>query len=131
MNNAGKRTSSTQGPIQMHCSTLVGNSKASFTQNRADDARLSQLIKEAAAGSEFSRKEEEKKLECEDRVRKYRAKIKCLKGMPDKWSRMKHKVDQLVDCIRKERVVSRTWIHIDMDMFFAAVEIKDDPSLAD
>ena len=32
---------------------------------------------------------------------------------------------------RKERIISRTWIHIDMDMFFAAVEIRDNPSLKD
>ena len=37
----------------------------------------------------------------------------------------------MIDGIRKERVLSRTWIHVDMDMFFAAVEIKDDPELAD
>lgn len=33
--------------------------------------------------------------------------------------------------IEKTRVVDRTWAHIDMDMFFAAVEIRDNPSLAD
>ena len=32
---------------------------------------------------------------------------------------------------KKERIISRTWIHIDMDMFFAAVEIRDNPNLKD
>lgn len=32
---------------------------------------------------------------------------------------------QLIDGI----VLSRTWIHIDMDQFFAAVAMRDDPSL--
>jgi DNA polymerase kappa len=27
--------------------------------------------------------------------------------------------------------LSRSWVHVDMDMFFAAVEIKDNPELAD
>ena len=27
--------------------------------------------------------------------------------------------------------MSRTWFHIDMDMYYAAVEIRDDPTLAD
>jgi nucleotidyltransferase/DNA polymerase involved in DNA repair len=31
--------------------------------------------------------------------------------------------------VRGERITSRTWFHFDMDMFFAAVEIRDDPSL--
>ena len=29
----------------------------------------------------------------------------------------------------KEREVRRTWMHIDMDMFYAAVEIRENPSL--
>ena len=27
--------------------------------------------------------------------------------------------------------MSRTWVHIDMDMFYAAVEIRDNPNLAE
>jgi DNA polymerase kappa len=33
--------------------------------------------------------------------------------------------------IEEGRVTERTWAHIDMDMFYAAVEIRDNPSLAD
>ena len=33
--------------------------------------------------------------------------------------------------IEKERNLSRTWAHIDMDMFYAAVEIRDNPKLGD
>lgn len=69
--------------------------------------------------------------ECEYKVRKYKAKIACMKAIPEKWERMTKQVANLVDCVRKERILSRTWIHVDMDMFFAAVEIKDDPKLAD
>ena len=32
---------------------------------------------------------------------------------------------------KSELKVERTWIHVDMDAFFAAVEIRDDPTLAD
>lgn len=31
--------------------------------------------------------------------------------------------------IKKERDLSRTWIHVDMDAFYAAVEMRDDPTL--
>lgn len=33
--------------------------------------------------------------------------------------------------IEQERVLDRTWVYIDMDMFYAAVEIRDNPALAD
>jgi DNA polymerase kappa len=33
--------------------------------------------------------------------------------------------------IENTRELDRTWTHIDMDMFYAAVEIRDNPSLAD
>ena len=62
---------------------------------------------------------------------KYKAKIACMKACPEKWDRMRLQVANLVDCIRRERILSRTWIHVDMDMFFAAVEIKEEPKLAD
>lgn len=32
--------------------------------------------------------------------------------------------------IERDRELSRTWAHIDMDMFYAAVEIRDEPELA-
>ena len=33
--------------------------------------------------------------------------------------------------MQHERPLDRTWIYIDMDMFFAAVEIRDNPQLKD
>ena len=44
---------------------------------------------------------------------------------------MKYHVDFLINKYWKDLITTRTWIHIDMDMFFAAVEIRDDPSLGD
>jgi len=31
--------------------------------------------------------------------------------------------------LEKERVLDRVWVHFDIDMFYAACEIRDDPSL--
>ncbi len=36
----------------------------------------------------------------------------------------------IVAQVELERALDRTWIYIDMDMFFAAVELRDNPELA-
>ncbi|VDN95078.1 unnamed protein product [Brugia pahangi] len=38
-------------------------------------------------------------------------------------------MDALVDLLEKERDLSRYAVHVDMDAFYAAVEMRDDPSL--
>lgn len=35
----------------------------------------------------------------------------------------------MIESFIKQREIRRTWMHIDMDMFYAAVEIRDNPSL--
>ena len=37
----------------------------------------------------------------------------------------------LIAEIESERDLTKTWFHIDMDMFYAAVEIWDNPKLVD
>ena len=37
---------------------------------------------------------------------------------------------RLVNCLRKQRDLTRTIVHVDMDMFYAAVEMRDNPALA-
>ena len=44
---------------------------------------------------------------------------------------MKNEAKQILADYERERDLSRTWFHIDMDMYYAAVEIRDNPSLAD
>ena len=68
-------------------------------------------------------------MEIEDRIRKYKARIKSLQTNKRNWESRKYAVDQIIKKIQKGRGLDRTWIYVDMDMFFAAVEIKDNPSL--
>lgn len=53
------------------------------------------------------------------------------KENPDLWARCSAKVDLKIDKIKVERDLTRTWIHVDMDAFYAAVEMRDKPELRD
>ncbi|KAF8821111.1 putative Dna polymerase kappa [Cardiosporidium cionae] len=46
-------------------------------------------------------------------------------------SNLELKTSHCLKEIEKSRIVGKTFVHIDMDMFFCAVEIRDNPSLAD
>ena len=44
---------------------------------------------------------------------------------------MKNEAKGLLGDLERERDLTRTWFHIDMDMYYAAVEIRDNPQLAE
>ena len=48
---------------------------------------------------------------------------------PVLWAKLEANVKRKIKIIKKERDMSRTWIHVDMDAFYAAVEMRDDPTL--
>lgn len=76
------------GPVELKSSTLIGNAKATFSQGKINDERIMAMITEAARGSEYSLKEDKKTRECEYKVKKYKAKIACMKAIPQKWHNM-------------------------------------------
>ena len=75
-------------------------------------------------------KEEKKLKEVDFKVKRYNNKIQLLRQQPEKLAEIEKQVAEVVDGVRGERILSRTWIHVDMDMFFAACEIHGNPSLA-
>ena len=64
------------------------------------------------------------------KVNKWRANIESKRGTAY-WSELTKKLNTQIEKLRLNRDLDRTWIHVDMDMFYAAVAILDDPSLAD
>jgi len=66
------------------------------------------------------------------KVQEYQAKIKQAQSNPRVWEHLQTEVKHRIIVYGKEgRELSRTWLHVDMDMFYAACEIRDRQDLVD
>eukprot|EP00095_Tigriopus_kingsejongensis_P007038 maker-scaffold1013_size70870-snap-gene-0.18 protein:Tk07038 transcript:maker-scaffold1013_size70870-snap-gene-0.18-mRNA-1 annotation:"dna polymerase kappa" len=92
-----------------------------------DKAKIEAIIEENSKGSKFY----QAKLKSQERITEQVTKMKT------SWENLtQHKIDKalaeadrLVEDLRSSRDLSRTIVHIDMDAFYAAVEMRDDPAL--
>ena len=78
--------------------------------------------------SKFYIQAEKKRQETESKIRRFRKKIQYYQDT-NHWERTQERARAFIKEFRKERLVTRSWIHVDMDMFFAQVEIRDNPKL--
>jgi len=97
----------------------------------SDKERIAKIIEEASKGSEFYKRQKEKLEGMKARVSEKAAELEKFKKDEIYYLACEVAAKDLVEEYRKELDVSRTWIHVDMDMFYAAVEIRDNPDLAD
>lgn len=94
-----------------------------------DKEKINQIIFEASKGSRFYENELKKDKQVADRIRKQTA---CLEKITEQQRQEALQTSQLiVKELEKTRDLSRTFVHIDMDAFYAAVEILDNPELRD
>eukprot|EP00347_Sterkiella_histriomuscorum_P000041 403377409 len=96
---------------------------------KVDKERVHKIIQESSKSSEFYRSEEKKLVEVKERCRRYQEKVDQIKKDPIQFERMLIEVKTKTEMLKKERCLRRTWIQVDMDAFYAAVEIRDDPNL--
>jgi DNA polymerase kappa len=93
--------------------------------------RAKQIIETASKHSEYYKCEEEAKMELMDKVAKYKERVEETKLDKKLWEKFEAKAARKIESIARELDFSRTWIHFDMDAFYAACEIRDEPSLAE
>lgn len=65
------------------------------------------------------------------KAEEYKKKIELHKKNEKLFKQTCGDVRRVIKLVEESRDLSRTWMHVDMDMFYAAVEIRDNPGLKD
>ena len=98
---------------------------------KVDKDKIEKVIEEASKDSEYYKRATEKLESMKYRVAEKLERLEEAKRNAKHYAELEAEVQQLMEGYRLQHDTTRTWMHIDMDMFFAAVEIRDNPSLAD
>ncbi|XP_070541690.1 DNA polymerase kappa-like [Ptychodera flava] len=91
--------------------------------------KINSIIYEASKGSKFYENEQKKEEQVNRRIEQMQTQMSKITELQKERALME--VDKLVEELHAQRDFSRSIVHVDMDMFYAAVEMRDDPSLQD
>ena len=79
----------------------------------------------------YFQRQVQKKRHNEKTVEGFKAKIEAVKSSPQLEQQLRREFETQVRDIDRQLDLSRHWVHVDLDMFFVAVEIRDNPALRD
>lgn len=101
--------------------------------NNNDKAKIQEIITQASKDSDYYKREQLRSAQATERAKAMAAKIESFKQLNG--GRLYETAVKDMNSIHsalesEDRILDRTWMHIDMDMFYAAVEIRDRPELA-
>lgn len=94
-----------------------------------DRTKMNAIILEASRGSRYYDKQMRRKQKCEEDIKKMKEKIEKTRKDKQTIQGIEGVIKNKIKQFEKERDLSRVWVHVDMDMFFVACEIRDRPEL--
>jgi nucleotidyltransferase/DNA polymerase involved in DNA repair len=94
-----------------------------------DKDKINRIIHEASKGSLFYRKQAQRQAEIHKSIERMLNRVKA--ATPIEVEKARLTCDKIINDLETHRTLNKVIVHFDLDMFFAAVEIRDNPSLKD
>ncbi|KZT42489.1 IMS-domain-containing protein [Sistotremastrum suecicum HHB10207 ss-3] len=94
-----------------------------------DQARINRIIADASKGSKFYENEKKKDKELTERINRLLAHLDELLKHAD-LKKLEASADRHLEELEAQRDLSQYIVHVDMDSFYASVELLDNPTLA-
>lgn len=133
-NEESSRSFEVDKPETSKANSTSGPSRMSLNDHKAgmeglDKEKINKIIFEASKGSKFYENELLKEQQVKERIQRQTERLES--STDEEKTEALIQANRLVQELEETRDLSRTIVHIDMDAFYAAVEMRDDPRLQD